>query len=303
MPDNENDKQDDLLLPVQPGSDVEMLVEKKLLPYEVQEIRSVVQEFDPEKLDKYNDGLVYEAYYAALNSDGFNKNSLYKALHISKKLFDYYMKTYPKFNAAINIGLADKQETMKTSLIERLYKLSQGMVLENEEIVEEEAFNRDGVSMGTRRKTAKRRTQVAPDSKALITLLGKLDKSWNPTLNVDVSGEVTNLDVTANVDIALDYNKLSPAALKEILRAQKLSRADDSKIELDKRLKSDLIIVGKDIPRYGIAAYQQDKEKEIEAVDTAEKDKLKLLLGGRKKNGGKKYDGRGKSKDGGKSDN
>lgn len=277
-----NDDKDDLIIPtsIDEGSNVEYLSKLGLLPAEVQNIRTLVHEFDPKTLDRYDDGLVYSAYCAALKCDGFNKSSIYKYLGVSKRLFDYYMKTYPKFNAAVNLGFADKQEQLKTSLVKRLYTLAEGIAVEDTSEVEESMYDADNNFLGKKVKKGTKVTHIPPDVKAITALLSKLDESWNPKLQVDVSGNVTNLNVTADVDIAVDYKQLSVSTMKELLGSQKNANIGlESKFESSKRLESDLNEVPENIKKSRLVPQVRIKEAEVENVKAENKNKLNLLLG------------------------
>ena len=210
----------DLLLDL--SDSTQHLVDTQALPIDVLSVRDVVSDLDISKLDEYGDSLLYSAYYAAKKCKTISPSVIARNLKISKNLYEYYLDKYPKFKAVIELGFIDAKEEMKETIVSALYKAAQGYSITETGTVTQTEYDSEGVARGSIEKVTTVQKQVQPNVTAGIELMKRLDPSWVPQLNVDVSGNIDHLHLSAkDIDVAVDYRKLSPQALKELLSSHK----------------------------------------------------------------------------------
>ena len=199
-------------------NDVNILIDKDVLPEEVQDLRLFMDNFNPETLDKMSDGIVAQGYASARKSKSFTLQSVAKNMGISYKLFQYYLDKYPKFAIAVRTGLIDSVTLMKEHLTTTLYEVATGITLADNSKTVKTVYNSEGEIIGTEITTKDNCRQLAPNVTATLELLRKLDPEWQPKVNVDVQLEINkNIKVAQDITVAPDLKKLSPSALKELL--------------------------------------------------------------------------------------
>ena len=216
------DTENDLLLGDKLDSNVEYLKSVGALDYEVQTAREIVAGFDPAKLDEFNDGMIYRAYYAAKKCHTMTKGTISKCLRISQKLLEYYLKTYPKLGLAIQAGYMDAIDEMKESLVSKLYDSAMGQTVKNTTTTETYVRTDDGELIQTTQTVTTHENSIPPNVSAQLELLKRLDPAWVPKVQVDLNQEINyNFHVVEDVNVAVDYRKLSPQALQELLKSGK----------------------------------------------------------------------------------
>lgn len=221
------DDKDLLKYDKQRSEDLQVLLDEGLLPYEIQTVREIVDEFDGDKLDQFNDGIIYRAYYAAKHCKSLHPGVIAKQLGISRKLLDFYLQRYPKLGLAIQTGYNDARDLMQNDLVSALYQLGMGMQLKDVKVTDNDLFTADGEQVGHKRETTTTLRQVAPNVTAALELLKRLDPAWQTQVNVNVNESIQhNFHVIDDVSVAVDYRKLSPTALKELIAANKNPRSD-----------------------------------------------------------------------------
>ena len=218
LSDNTVTDEDDLIVTY--GENAQAMVDAGVIDADSLRIRDEVNSFDPKKLDKYCEPLLYRAYYVAKNCRACSYTQIAKGLGMSKKLFSYYMETYPKFATVVQIGINDCRENMKGGIIDALYSAALGQTVTETSKSEKKQFMGDDelpVLTITESSVTK---HVPPNVQAALELMKRLDPSWVPQVNVNVDGQVSqNIHVAQDINIAVDYDKLSPEALKELIES------------------------------------------------------------------------------------
>jgi len=192
----------------------------KALPENVVDIRNKIMDFTPPQVDSYGDGFLARVYLAAKQSPTGSTCSIRDALGLDAMTYQYYMDTDPNFVAAVNLGLYDSRKEKMMSLESALLSKAMGMVVEERKTEESGTVDDDGNMKGMIRKVTVTEKSVPPDTQAIITLLQRMDPSYNPraTLDLNING---NLNVEEDININVDYRSLSTSALKEILSSSK----------------------------------------------------------------------------------
>ena len=225
---NSREEEADLLIDLSANS--EALIEKEVIDAQFFNLRDEVSEFDPSKLDKYNDSLLYRVYYVAKRCKTASTRIIANNLQISKRLLEYYIQTYPKVGLAIQVGVMDARDEMKETLVEALFTAAKGQTVSEQSVAVETVYNEEGAALGNKEKITTVEKYVPPNVSAATELMKRLDPAWVPKVDVNVSGEVDhNYNVTHDVNVAVDYKQLSPEALKELLNCQKPLNQVDNK--------------------------------------------------------------------------
>lgn len=221
MPDKE--EKNDLIISMTPNT--EKLLQEGLLTTDIIAIRDTVDNLDPNKLDEYSDTLLYRAYFVAKKMCTNSPSVIAKELKISVRLLKYYLEKYPKLATVIQMGLMDATENIKTTVVQSLYKSAMGQMVTEHAVVKETEYDDEGVPLGTKEKISEVNKYIPPNTQAALELLRKLDPSWNPKVDINVAENKT-LHVIEDVNVAVDYRKLSAQSLRELIQAQKTTGAD-----------------------------------------------------------------------------
>lgn len=217
-----SDEKDDLNIPRGPTIYEKIQNRKEVLDTnDLDRVAKFLDDFNP-KDAKYRKTLEAQGYVAARRATTGNYSQIASSLGLRYQEFKYYLDTRPEFAAAIRKGILDSKEELKETLIHKLIKKATGYTVENTEITDSYAYDKDGEQIQVGTKVKKTKMEVPPDPQATIKLLEQLDPSWKQRNQVDVNMNIgANLDVTENVMTAIDLTMLSPAALEEILLSQK----------------------------------------------------------------------------------
>lgn len=239
----DNDKDDDLLLPEKQLEIVKKRQEEALsgtiaylkqqgaLDVDIQQARELAEGFDPNNVESFDDSLIYRAYYAAKKCKTASLRNLARALNMTPQLLKFYCEQYPKLGMAIQAGYMDAVDIMKESLVDKLYEAAMGTSVTNVSTTRNYIVNEDGVKIPTNVTEVEHEVSIAPNVSAQLELLKRLDPAWIPKVGVDVKAEINhNLNVTQDVNVQVDYRKLSVEALKELLEAGR----DDTREQLNK---------------------------------------------------------------------
>lgn len=204
-----------------PDTDVQYLIDSGILPQEIQNVREIVNDFDGSQLDEFNDGIIYRAYHAALHCRTQTLGTIAKALGISRKLLEYYLKQYPKLGLAIQVGYMDSIDYLKEDLVNALTQVALGTSVQEVSVTNKQVLNKFGeVHDLTDTKTTTR--QIAPDTTAILELMKRIDPAWVPKVAVDVQQNINHtFNVKEDINVAVDYRKLSPSALRELIDSAK----------------------------------------------------------------------------------
>lgn len=190
------------------------------LPKNVEEFRKKLLNYEPPKVDRYGDGFLSQAYLAARYSETGSLASIRKELKLDSLTFQYYMDTNPDFVAAIKIGIYDSRKEKISELEGSLFSKAIGMEIEENRVEESGEVDEDGNTKVAYRKTTKTTKQIPPDTQAILTLLQKIDPSYNPKQVIDVNFNKT-LNVEEDININVDYRMLSTSAIRELLESNK----------------------------------------------------------------------------------
>lgn len=226
---NEND---DLLLPEEQVALINKRKEESLsgtiaylkqqgaLDSDIQQARELAEGFNPDNVESFDDSLIYRAYYAAKKCKTASLINLAKALGITPNLLKFYCEQYPKLGMAIQAGYMDAVDTMKESLVSKLYEAAMGTTVTNLSTTRKYIVDDDGNKIPTSIKEVEDSVSVPPNVSAQLELLKRLDPAWIPKVGVSVQAEINNnLHVVEDVNVQVDYKKLSVEALKELLSA------------------------------------------------------------------------------------
>ena len=217
---DKSDNEKDLILAL--SDDAETAVKSGSISIDAFSVRDVVNDLSPQQLDKYGDSLLYEAYFVAKKCKSATRSTIARNLGISVQLYDYYCETYPKFRTVIQMGVADAKDEMKESLINSLFRAAQGYVASDEVVVTQTEYNSKGAVLGVIEKISRAHKTVQPNVTAALELMKRLDPAWVPKVQVDVSGEVDHIHASVHdINVAVDYRKLSANALKELINSEK----------------------------------------------------------------------------------
>lgn len=190
------------------------------LPEVIANIREKVLKHYVPEYDRYGDGFIAEAYFAAKNSTTGSNKSIMKALKLDSMTFQYYWEKYPDFVTAIQLGRIDGKKDRIEAIESSIVSRALGVEVEEERTEESGVLDEDGNFKSAFRKVIKTKKQVPPDTQAALEVLRRIDPQWNPKTTLDVNVNNT-LNVVEDVSINVDYRTLSPTALKELLNSEK----------------------------------------------------------------------------------
>lgn len=190
------------------------------VPEVIANIREKVLKHYVPEYDRYGDGFIAEAYFAAKNSATGSNKSIMKALKLDSMTFQYYWEKYPDFVTAIQLGRVDGKKDRIEAIESSIVSRALGVEVEEERTEESGAIDEDGNFKSVFRKVIKTKKQVPPDTQAALEVLRRIDPQWNPKTTLDVNVNNT-LNVVEDVSINVDYRTLSPTALKELLNSEK----------------------------------------------------------------------------------
>jgi len=223
---NTPDESKDLLIDMSENT-LELLKTGVVSP-ELFNVRDEINKLDIEKADEYSDNLLYQAYYAAKKRKTTSASIIAHDLKISRQLYDYYLKKYPKLAVIVNMGLMDAKEDMKHTIVDALFDAAKGQtVVETSEAVET-TYDTEGAVVGTKQKIVTVQKKVPPNVQAALELMRKLDPSWTPNVKIDINHtENKTLHVIEDLNVAVDYRKLSADALKQLIESSRVSHDDE----------------------------------------------------------------------------
>lgn len=218
-------------------TDVQTLIDKGVLPEEIQTVREIVNDFNGDELTEFNDGIIYRAYHAALRCRTQSLGIIAKKLGISRKVLEYYLKQYPKLGLAIQVGYMDAVDYLKEDLVSALTRVALGTTTTEITKYEKQYVNKYGDIIDTE-DTKTITKELAPDVTAIIELMKRLDPAWQPKVSVDIQQEVSHtFNVKEDINVAVDYRKLSPSALRELIQSSK-SSPNSQPLQVDEEGKS-----------------------------------------------------------------
>lgn len=199
-------------------SEENIIVEQ--VPQVIADIREKVLKHYVPEYDRYGDGFIAEAYFAAKNSITGSTKSIMKALKLDSMTFQYYWEKYPDFVSAIQLGRIDGKKDRIEAVESSILSRALGVEVEEERTEESGVIDEDGNFKSAFRKVIKTKKQVPPDTQAALEVLRRIDPQWNPKTTLDVNINNT-LNVVDDISINVDYRTLSPSALKELLNSEK----------------------------------------------------------------------------------
>lgn len=196
------------------------------LPENVREFRNKLIKYKVPEVDQYGDGFLAQAYLAAKSSTTGTYASIRKELKLDNLTFQYYMENYPDFVAAIKIGLYDSRKEKLSDLEGSLLSRAMGVEVEETKVEESGIVDEDGNMKNIARKKTVTKKQIPPDVNAIMTLLQKMDPSYNPKSTLDININQT-LNVEEDINVNVDYRMLSTTAIKELLESNKLPQNNE----------------------------------------------------------------------------
>lgn len=199
-------------------SEENIIVEQ--VPQVIADIREKVLKHYVPEYDRYGDGFIAEAYFAAKNSITGSTKSIMKALKLDSMTFQYYWEKYPDFVSAIQLGRIDGKKDRIEAVESSILSRALGVEVEEERTEESGVIDEDGNFKSAYRKVIKTKKQVPPDTQAALEVLRRIDPQWNPKTTLDVNINNT-LNVVDDISINVDYRTLSPSALKELLNSER----------------------------------------------------------------------------------
>lgn len=213
MEDNDN-------IDISSVTNTEVDVVKETLPDNIKKFRDQFLNHTVPEVDRYGDGFVAQAYFAARDSRTGSNASIAKALKLDSLTFQYYMQKYPDFVTAVNMGRIDGRQERINDLESSLMARALGVEVEETKVEESGVIDEDGNFKNSFRKVVTLKKQIPPDATAALEILRRVDPNWNPKASLDININNT-LNVTEDVNINVDLRTLSPEALKEILNSNK----------------------------------------------------------------------------------
>lgn len=190
------------------------------IPQVITNIREKVLKHYVPEYDRYGDGFIAEAYFAAKNSLTGSSKSIMKALKLDPITFQYYWEKYPDFVSAIQIGRIDGKKDRIEAVESSILSRALGVEVEEERTEASGVIDEDGNFKPAYRKVIKTKKQIPPDTQAALEVLRRIDPQWNPKTTLDVNINNT-LNVVDDISINVDYRTLSPSALRELLNSEK----------------------------------------------------------------------------------
>ena len=191
-----------------------------ILPDSLKEVRSAFMKHTVPEVDRYGEGFVAQAYFAAKNSTTGSYSSIANTLGRDKLTFQYYMEKYPDFVLAVNMGRQDGKKDRIESIESSLLARALGVEVEESVIEEAGQVDEDGNIKEPYRKVRKVKKQIPPDTQAALEILRRIDPNWNPKQTLEVSLN-SGLNVQEDVNIDVDLRELSPDVLKMLLNSNK----------------------------------------------------------------------------------
>lgn len=191
-----------------------------ILPDSLKEVRSAFMKHTVPEVDRYGEGFVAQAYFAAKNSTTGSYSSIANTLGLDKLTFQYYMEKYPDFVLAVNMGRQDGKKDRIESIESSLLARALGVEVEESVIEEAGQVDEDGNIKEPYRKVRKVKKQIPPDTQAALEILRRIDPNWNPKQTLEVSLN-SGLNVQEDVNIDVDLRELSPDVLKMLLNSNK----------------------------------------------------------------------------------
>lgn len=191
-----------------------------VLPDSIKNVRKAFLQHTVPKVDRYGDGFVAQAYFAAKNSQTGSYCSIASALGLDKLTFQYYMEKYPDFVLAVNMGRLDGKKDRIENIESSLLARALGVEVEESIVEEAGVVDEDGNIKDPYRKVRKVKKQIPPDTQAALEILRRIDPNWNPKQTVELNVN-NNLNVQEDVNIDVDLRMLSPETLIEILNSNK----------------------------------------------------------------------------------
>ena len=186
-------------------------------------VREFLDGFNPQK-DNYNEfknSYLGQAYTAAKKARTNSRICIAQLMGMDYSQFQYYMKTYPEFAQAVQLGIIDGKDELKEMLVSSLYKKAVGtQVTEVKEEVVPATDDREEY-----RKTTTTTKELPPDSQAILSILRQIDPSWNETKNINVDANPELEFVTPDKTISVDLKTLPPNMLRQLLDSEKTTGA------------------------------------------------------------------------------
>lgn len=198
----------------------EQQVVEQQVPEALKNIRDKFLKHKVPEYDRYGDGFVADAYFAAKTSPTGSYKSIAKMLKLDSLTFQYYMEKYPDFVLAVNLGRMDGKKDRIEAVENSILSRALGVEVEETRTEDSGIIDEDGNFKSTYRKVVKTKKQVPPDTQAALEVLRRIDPQWNPKSTLDINVNST-LNVTEDVSVNVDLRTLSPSALKEILLSNK----------------------------------------------------------------------------------
>lgn len=194
----------------------EVFTINEFFPDVVNEIRESYQKSKKRLQDnKFSKSKIAQIYYATMRSSAGSLTTVAKLLSISPDKLKKYMEANPEASFAYRAALIDKRAELEESLTNILVDATV-----NGQVIREVKTEQVGFSI----KTIKTKKQIPPNPQMALEILKRLNpETWGDKIKVDgkVEAVVNNYGLVGNVNIDVDYRKLSKETLRELINSQK----------------------------------------------------------------------------------
>jgi hypothetical protein len=194
---------------------------EKYFPDVVNDVRNCYQNVKTGKCASKS--TLSDIYYATMRSATGSISSVAKLLQISANDLKAYIEESPEATMTYRAALIDKRAELQESLTKILIDATINGQITKEIRVEDNGFSKKTIT--TKRKTP-------PDPKMALEILKRLDpNTWGD--KVEIKGEINTNEmlgfkVVDNVNIAVDYRKLSKDTLRDLINSQATSENTES---------------------------------------------------------------------------
>lgn len=181
------------------------------------------------------DSLLAQIYTAARKCKVQNITNLALTLNWSNSKLQYYKETFPEVATIIQLGFVDGRADMEEKLTKTLYDSAVGNhIIVDEQVDEDEIIDfKTGIKTGTKRKIKTITKRLPPNPNAALELLKRINPAdWNVISSVvNNNYNTVNFNAVDDINVKVDYRKLSPETIAEIIESEK---GDGSNIEVNK---------------------------------------------------------------------
>lgn len=197
------------------------------IPSTVKDIAEIICEIEDNRVPISEPDLG-RLYVCAKQSKSQSLASVARAMNWSVEKLYNYNKNNSKVAAVIKLGFLEARAQIEENVSKSLYNAAMGNLTVEEQVVEEFPIMdyKTGLTV-TGRKVKTTTKQIPANVNAMIKILEKLNPDWTTKQQVDVNVGVNhNISIFEDKTITMDYSKLSPEALEQIIAANLTDNKD-----------------------------------------------------------------------------